>query len=67
MENNQLKKVIIKNCMLYYFNDWLKFKYFDSNIILFDENQYDNTLFYNISYKTLAGSKRLGISFDKII
>ena len=67
MENNQLKKVIIKNCMLYYFNDWLKFKYFDSNIILFDENQYDNTLLYNISYKTLAGSKRLRISFDKII
>ena len=67
MENDQLKKVIIKNCMFYYFNDWLKFKYFDSDIILFDENQYDNTLFYNISYKTLAGSKRLRISFDKII
>ena len=37
MENNQLKKVGIKNRMGYYFDDMIKVEYFDFHNILLDE------------------------------
>ena len=43
-----------------------KIKDFDVNSILIDEKSHDNTLLYNVSYKTLIGTKPLLISFDKI-
>ena len=44
-------EVCIKNCMCYYFNDIIKFEYFDFDILI-DEKLYENILNYNISYKT---------------
>ena len=43
-----------------------KIEDFDVNSILIDEKSHDNTLLYNVSYKTLIGTKPLLISFDKI-
>ena len=43
-----------------------KIKDFDVNSILIDEKSHDNTLLYNVSYKTLIGTKPLLIRFDKI-
>ena len=37
----------------------------DSDNIL-DELSYENTLIYNISYKTFMGAKSLHIRFDKV-
>ena len=37
MENNEFKKVCIKNCMCYYFDDIVKLEDFDLNNILIDE------------------------------
>ena len=36
MENKELKKVCIKNCMYYYFDDVIKFEDFDVGNILID-------------------------------
>ena len=65
IENNEFKKVQIKNRMCYYFDDIIKLENFDFNILI-DEKSYENILIYNISYKTLIGSKPLRIRFDKI-
>ena len=43
-----------------------KIKDFDVNSILIDEKSHDNTLLYNVSCKTLIGTKPLLIRFDKI-
>ena len=43
-----------------------KIEDFDVNSILIDKKSHDNTLLYNVSYKTLIGTKPLLISFDKI-
>ena len=43
-----------------------KIKDFDVNSILIDEKSHDNTLLYNVSYKTLIGTKPLFIRFDKM-
>ena len=48
----------------YYFDD--KLKDFNVNNILIDEKSRENILIYDISYKTLIGSKPLRIRFDKI-
>ena len=66
MENNEIKKVRIKNCTCYYFDDTIKLEDFDPDNILIDEKSHENTLIYDISYKTLIGSKPLRIRFDKI-
>ena len=50
--------ICIKNRMRYYFDDIIKFEYFDSDILK-DEKSYENILIYNISYKTLNGAKPL--------
>ena len=65
MENNELKKVTIKNCTCYYFNDIIKIEGFKFDILL-DEKSYENILVYDISYKTLFGSKPLRIRFDEV-
>ena len=59
MENNKFKNVRIKNPTCYYFDDIIKLKDFDLDNILIDEKSHKNTLIYDISYKTLIGTKPL--------
>ena len=66
MENNELKKVCIKNRKCYYFDDIIKIEDFNLDNVLIDRKSHENFLIYDISYKTLIGSKPLRISFDKI-
>ena len=66
MENNELKKVDIKNHTCYYFDDIIKFESFYFVNILFDEKLYENILIYDVLYKTLIGASPLHILFDKI-
>ena len=49
MENNEFKKVRIKNCTCYYFDDIIKLEDFDIENILIDEKSQENILIYNIS------------------
>ena len=58
MESNEdLKQINIENRTSYYFDDIIKIKDSDLDNILIDEKSYENILIYNISYKTLIGSK----------
>ena len=57
--NNELKKIDIKNCTCYYFDDIIKIEDFDINDILIDQKSYENILVYNVSYKILIDSKPL--------
>ena len=66
MENNELKKVDIKNHTCYYFYDIIKFESFYFVNVLFDEKLYENILIYDVLYKTLIGASPLHILFDKI-
>ena len=66
MENNDLKRVCIKYCTCYYFDDKIKLEDFDFDNILVEEKSHKNILIYDISYKTLIGSKPLWIRFDII-
>ena len=66
MENNELKKGCIKNRTYCYFDDIIKLEDFDIDNILIDEKSHKNILIYDISYKTLIGSKPLRIRFNKI-
>ena len=66
MENNKFKKGRIKYGTCYYFDGMIKLKYFDIDNILIDEKSLKNILTYEISYKTLIGSKLLRDRFDKI-
>ena len=52
--------------MYYYQDDIIKLEDFDIDNILIDEKSNENILIYNLSYKTLIGSKPLCIRFDKI-
>ena len=52
MENNEFKKVCIKNGMCYYFNDIIKVEDLDLDNVLIDEKSHENILIYDISYKT---------------
>ena len=63
--NNKLKEIDIKSCTCYYFDDKIKFEYFDPDNILMDEKSHESTLVSNISYKSLIDSKPLRIKFDK--
>ena len=60
MENNELKKVCVKNRTCNYFNDLIKLEDFDIDNILIDEKSQKNILIYDISYKTWIGSKQNG-------
>ena len=66
MEKNKFKKVGLKNCTCYYFDDITKIRDFDFNNILLDEKSYENTLIYGVSYKILIGAKPFRIKFDKV-
>ena len=66
MENNELKKVRIKNRTCYYFDDIIKLGDVDIENISIDEKSHEKILIYDISCKTLIGSKPLQIRFDKI-
>ena len=64
--NNKLKEISIKNRTSNYFDDIIKFKYFDINNILIDEKSYENIMIYYISYKTLMVAKPLHIRLVKV-
>ena len=42
MENNELKKVPIKNCTCYYFDDAIKLQDFNLDNILIHEKSYES-------------------------
>ena len=65
-ENDEFKKICVKNCACYYFEDIIKIKNFDFDNILLEEKSYENILIYKISYKTLIGAKPLCILLDKV-
>ena len=66
MENDELKKVRVKNRTCDYFDDIIKSEDFDIDNILIDEKSHEKILIYKISYQALIGSKILRIRFDKI-
>ena len=57
--NDKLKEIDIKNCTCYYFDDIIKTEDFDFDNILFNKKSHKNILVYDISYKTLIGSKQV--------
>ena len=57
MKNNELEKVRIKNRTCYYFDDIIKLEDFDIDNILVDEKSHETILIYDISHKTLIGTK----------
>ena len=63
--DNESKEIDIKNCTCYYFDDIIKIEDFNFDNILINE-KYENILGYDISYKTLIGTKPLRIRFDRI-
>ena len=66
MKNSEFKKVYIKNCTRYYFDDIIKWEDFDHNNVLIDEKSEKQLLIYEFSYKNLIGVKPLRIKFEKI-
>ena len=66
MEDNESKKVPIKNRTCYYFGVIIKLEDFDFDNILKDEKSPENILTYGISYKALIGPKSFGIVLDSI-
>ena len=56
MENNELKKVRIKNRTCYYVDDINKLENFDIDNNLIDEKSHENILISDISYKAFIGS-----------
>ena len=65
MENNEIKKVCVKNRMCYYFDDIIRFEDFDFDNILIDEKLCKNILINDIWYKTLIDARPLHIRFEK--
>ena len=53
MKNNEFRKVRIKNCMCYYFDDIIKLEDFDLDNILIDEKSHENTLIYDFSHSLI--------------
>ena len=66
MENNEFKKIRIKNRACYYFDNIIKLEDFDIDNILIEEQSHENILIYEISDKTLTGPKPLRVRFDKV-
>ena len=66
MENNESKKVCIKNCKCYYFDDIIKSEDFDFDNILIDEKLYKFFFIFGISCKNLIDSKPLRIRLNKL-
>ena len=65
MDNSEFKKVPIKNRICCFFDNIINLEDFDIDNILIDEKSHENTLIYNISYKTLIGLKPLCTRFHK--
>ena len=63
---NNIKDVNVKNRTCYYFDDIIKIEYFDFDNILLDDKSNENVLVNDILYKTLIGTKPLGIRFNKV-
>ena len=59
MQNNEFKKVCIRNQTCYYFDYIIELEDFDLNNILIDEISQKNILIYDVSYKTLIVPKPL--------
>ena len=57
MENNEFKKVCIKNRACYYFDDIIKLKELDLENILIIQKSQENILTDNVSYKYLIYPK----------
>ena len=66
MESNEFKNVCIKNRTFFFFNDMMKLEDFDFDNTLIDERSHEYILIYDISYKTLVGSKTLRIRCDEV-
>ena len=66
MGNNEQEKIRIKNRTYCHFNDISKLEDFHRFNISIDEKSQENILIYDISYKTLLGSKLLRVRFSKI-
>ena len=66
MENNEFKKVCIKNRTCCYFDYIIKLEDFDLDNILIVKKPHENILIYDISYKILIDPKPLHIRFNKI-
>ena len=63
---DELKRNYIKNCTCSYFDDIMTLEDIDSSdVLLYGKKKYKNILIYDISYKTLMGSKPLRIKFDR--
>ena len=66
---DELKKIDIKNCKYYYFDDLMRVIEIDFSDILLDEKPYEkykNIFIYYISSKTFMGVKPLRIWFKKV-
>ena len=66
MENNEFKKVLIKNWACYYLDEITKLEDFNINNILIAEKSHESIFIYDVSYRTLIGSKPLRIRLNKI-
>ena len=55
--NKKLKEIDIKNCASYYFDYIIKIEDFNFGNNWMDQKSYENILVYNISDKTLIGTK----------
>ena len=63
--NDELKEIDIKHCACYYSDD-IRVGDFGFNNFLLSSKLFENTLIYDISYKTFMSARALGISFDKV-
>ena len=63
---NEFKKVNVKNCAFYYFDDIMEIEDINVDNILLDEKSYKNILLYNTVYKEFMDAKLLRISLNKI-
>ena len=63
---NEFKKVNVKNCAYYYFDDIMEIEDINVDNILLDEKSYKNILLYNTVYKEFMDAKLLRISLNKI-
>ena len=59
--NKKLKEIDIKNRASYYFDYIIKIEDFNFGNIWMDEKSYENILVYNISDKTLIGTKNCSV------
>ena len=59
--NKKLKEIDIKNCASYYFDYIIKIEDFNFGNNSMDQKSYENILVYNISDKTLIGTKNCSV------